>query len=117
MSYVAPLLITIHSTEDGYYRWELRDGPDGPSHFAGTAPLLERCFEEIIRSQWVLADHLTSDRDPTLCGRSHDALDTAPLAQVQTPPGHALPAQQDIPAAPHQTEPSASFYPHPSRSG
>ncbi len=112
-----PLLITIHSTEDGYYRWELSHGPDDAFHFAGTAPLLERCFEDVLRAQWALADDFTTDSDSEPGRHSHDALDTAPLAQVQTPPGNALPAQQDIPAAPHQTEPSASFYPHPSKSG
>ena len=117
MTFTSPLLITIHSTEDGYYRWELRNSPDGPSHFAGTAPLLERCFEDVLRAQWALADHLTTDSDPQVGRHSHDALDSATLPQIHTPPGNALPAQQDIPAAPHLPKPSTSFYPHPSSSG
>ena len=117
MSYASPLVITIHSTEDGYYRWELRDGPDGAFHFAGTAPLLERCFEDLLRAQWVLADNLTADFDPEPGRHSHDALDPAPLPQVHTPPGNALPAQQHIPAALHLGEPLESFYPRPSKSG
>ena len=55
-----PMLITIRSTADGYYRWELHDGPDGAFEYAGTAPLLERCFEDILRAQWALAENLTS---------------------------------------------------------
>ena len=112
-----PLLITIRSTEDGYYRWELHNGPDGAFEFAGTAPLLERCFEEIIRAQWVLADNLTSDPDALINVLPDDTPDAPPVAEVQTPPGHTLPAQQDIPAAPHLATPSTSFYPHPSESG
>jgi hypothetical protein len=53
-----PLHITIRSTPDGYYRWELHHGPDGAFECAGTAPLLERCFEDIIRAQWNLAAQL-----------------------------------------------------------
>ena len=117
MTHLSPLLITIHSTEDGYYRWELRNGPDGPSLFAGTAPLLERCFEDVLRARWVLAENLTSDSDTLPNLLADDTADPAPIAQVHTPPGNALPAQQDIPAAPHLPEPSASFYPHPSKSG
>jgi hypothetical protein len=51
--------IIIRSTEDGYYRWTLHDGPDGAFEYAGTAPLLERCFEDILRAQWALAESLT----------------------------------------------------------
>jgi len=61
MPYLYPLLITIRSTPDGYYRWELNDGPDGAFTYAGTAPLLERCFEDIVRAQWSLAENLTSE--------------------------------------------------------
>ena len=96
-----PLLITIRSTEDGYYRWELRDGPDGAFEYAGLAPLLERCFEEIIRAQWSLADHLTGEADSPPLAHAHDASDTAPIAQVQTPSGAVLPLQQDIPPVSH----------------
>jgi hypothetical protein len=60
MTHRNPLLITIRSTPDGYYRWELHDGPDGAFEYAGTAPLLERCFEDILRAQWALAENLTS---------------------------------------------------------
>ena len=100
------LLVTIRSTEDGYYRWDLRDGPDGAFEFAGTAPLLERVFEDILRAQWVLADHLTSDPDalPTdapLPVEVHDPPDPPSIAQVQTPLGHGLAAQQDIPPRRH----------------
>lgn len=117
MTHLSPLLITIRSTEHGYYRWELRDGPDGAFEFSGYAPLLERCFEEIIRSQWALADHLTSDRDPMFCGHPHDPEHAASIPQVHPPSGDALPAQQDIPATSHPAEPSTSIYPPPSSSG
>ena len=60
MTYTSPLLITIRSTPDGYYRWELHDGPDGAFEYAGTAPLLERCFEDIIRARRTLATDLTT---------------------------------------------------------
>lgn len=96
------LHITIASTSDGYYRWELRDGPDGAFEYAGTAPLLERCFEDIIRAQWALAEHLTDDPDPESAGPSHDAPHSAPISQVHTPGRPALPAQQDIPATLHR---------------
>ena len=117
MAQTSPLLITIRSTEDGYYRWELHHGPDGAFEFAGTAPLLERCFEDILRAQWVLAENLASDADALINVLPDDAPDTPPVAQVQTPPGRTLPAQQNIPAAPHLPKSSTSFYPHPSESG
>ncbi len=99
---LSPLLITIRSTPDGYYRWELRDGPDGAFEYAGTAPLLERCFEDILRSQWALAEHLTDDLDPENVRPSHDAPHPAPVSQVHPPGRPALPAQQDIPATLHR---------------
>ena len=117
MTFTAPLLITIRSTEDGYYRWELHDGPDGAFEFAGTAPLLERVFEDILRAQWVLAERFTSDPYALINVLPDDTSDALPVAQVQTPPGHVLPAQQHIPPAPHLATPSTSFYPHPSKSG
>lgn len=52
--------VIIYTTADGYYRWELHDGPDGAFEYSGTAPLLERCFEDIIRAQWALAESLTA---------------------------------------------------------
>jgi hypothetical protein len=114
---VNPLLITIRSHEDGYYRWELHDGPDGAFSYSGRAPLLERCFEDIIRSQWVLAEHLTSDLHTERVGCSHDAPHPAPIPEVHTASGAALPAQQDIPATRQSLEPSVSIYPHSSESG
>ena len=96
-----PLHITIHSTEDGYYRWELRNSPSSALAYAGSAPLLERCFEEIIRAQWSLADHLAGEADTTLPVDSYDGLHLAPIAQVQTPTGAPLPLQQDIPSLRH----------------
>jgi hypothetical protein len=51
---------TIHTTADGYYRWELYDGPDGAFTEAGTAPLLERCFEDILRARRSIAASLTA---------------------------------------------------------
>ena len=113
----SPLLITIRSTPDGYYRWELRDGPDGAFEYAGTAPLLERVFEDILRAQWVLADSLTNDPDTLLNLLADVTPDPASITQVQTPSGNALPAQQDVPPGCHLPKPSTSFYPHPSRSG
>lgn len=97
----SPLLITIRSTEDGYYRWELRDGPDGAFEYAGLAPLLERCFEEIIRAQWTLAEHLTGEADSTPLTHAHDTSDLTPVAQLHTPSGAVLPLQQDIPPVSH----------------
>jgi len=114
---VSAVQICIRSTEDGYYHWQLCSVPDGAFQYAGTAPLLERCFEEIIRAQWSLADSLTSNPHPEPGRHSHDTLDPAPITQVQTPPGNALPAQQDIPATPHTTEPFPFIYPPPSKSG
>lgn len=96
-----PLHIIIRSTEDGYYHWELRDGPDGAFEYAGLAPLLERCFEEIIRAQWTLAENLTGESDPTPLTDAHDAPDPAPIAQLHMPSGVVLPLQQDIPPVPH----------------
>lgn len=95
------LHITIRSTEDGYYHWELRDGPDGAFEFAGTAPLLERCFEDIIRAQWVLAENLTGEADSVPLVDTYGGLHLAPIAQIHTPPDTALPAQQDIPPTRH----------------
>jgi hypothetical protein len=65
LTYLNPLLITIRSTSDGYYRWELHTGPDGAFDYSGSAPLLERCFEEIIRAQWILAENLPLPESPT----------------------------------------------------
>ena len=93
--------ITIHSTEDGYYRWELADSPDGAFEFAGTAPLLERVFEDLTRTQWVLAENLTSDPDALINVLPDDTPDTEPIAQIHTPPDTALSAQQDIPPPRH----------------
>ena len=102
MTYTSPLLITIRSTPDGYYRWELHDGPDGAFSYSGSAPLLERVFEDTIRSQWALAEHLTADSDPESVRPSHDAPHPPTIPQVHTPHGRTLPAQQDIPAPPHR---------------
>lgn len=96
-----PLQITIESTADGYLRWEIFYGPERTLHFAGTAPLLERVFEDLIRTQWVLADHLTSDPDALINVLPDDTPDAEPSAQIHTPPGTALPAQQDIPPPRH----------------
>lgn len=96
-----PLQITIESTADGYLRWEIFYGPERTLHFAGTAPLLERVFEDLIRTQWVLADHLTSDPDALINVLPDDTPDAEPPAQIHTPPGTALPAQQDIPPTRH----------------
>lgn len=101
MTFNSSLLITIRSTEDGYYRWELRDGPDGAFEFAGTAPLLERVFEDILRAQWVLAENLTGEADSVPLVDAYDALHLAPIAEIQTPSGASLPLQQDIPSATH----------------
>ena len=103
MTFAPPLHITISTTEDGYYRWELRNSPSSALAYAGSAPLLERVFEEIIRAQWVLADHLTRKTHAPLPVEVHDPPDPPPVAQVQTPPGHTLPAQQDIPSHRHES--------------
>lgn len=94
MTYIAPLHITIRSTEDGYYRWELHDGPDGAFVESGCAPLLERVFEEVLLARRAIGAHFTADPHP---GRSHDAADAPPIPQVHPPSGDPLPAQQDIP--------------------
>ena len=114
---VTLLLITIRSTEDGYYRWELHDGPDGTFTYSGCAPLLERCFEDILRAQWTLADHLTADPNSETDWLPDPPANHEPAIQLHTPGGTALPAQQDIPASPHLAQPSTSIYPHPSISG
>jgi len=114
---VTPLRITIHTTEDGYYRWELHDGPDGTFTYSGCAPLLERCFEDILRAQWTLADHLTADPDPETDWPPDPPAHQAPIPEIHPTAGTALPAQQDIPASRHLAQPSASIYPHPSSSG
>jgi len=101
VTFNSSLHITIRSTEDGYYHWELRDGPDGAFEFAGTAPLLERCFEDILRAQWVLAENLTSDPDALINVLPDDTPDASSPAQIHTPPDTALPAQQDIPTPRH----------------
>ena len=98
----SPLLITIRSTPDGYYRWELHDGPDGAFEYAGTAPLLKRCFEDIVRARRTLAENLTSDPDALINVLADDTPDAPPFAQVQTPLGHTLPAQQYIPPLRHK---------------
>ena len=108
MTFASPLHITIRSTEDGYYKWELRNSPSSALAYAGSAPLLERCFEDLLRAQWVLAENLTSDPDALLLAAPlpvevHDPPDPTSVAQVQTPPGHALPAQQDIPSHRHES--------------
>jgi hypothetical protein len=117
MTYASPLLITIRSTEDGYYHWELHDGPDGAFEYSGYTPLLERCFEEILRAQWSLAEHLTRDLNPENGWLPHDAPDPAPIPQVHPPSGDALPAQQDVPASSHPSTSSPIIYPPPSSSG
>jgi len=117
MTYASPLLITIRSTEDGYYHWELHDGPDGAFEYSGYTPLLERCFEEILRAQWSLAEHLTRDLNPENGWLPHDAPDPAPIPQVHPPSGDALPAQQDIPASSHPSASSPTIYLPPSSSG
>lgn len=104
-----PLHITIRSTEDGHYRWELRDGPDGAFEYAGTAPLLERCFADILRAQWVLAEHLTGEADPAVfMQNTHTPPDLTP-ARVHTPHGRTLPAQQDVPPSRHAPPSTPSF--------
>jgi hypothetical protein len=117
MSPYSPLLITIRSTEDGYYRWELHDGPDGAFSYSGCSPLLERCFEDILRAQWSLADHLTDNLNPETDWLPHPPANLEPIIQLHTPAGTALPAQQHIPATAHLADPSTSIYPHPSKSG
>lgn len=80
------LHLTIRSTEDGYYRWELCDGPDGAFDAAGCAPLLERVFEEVLHARRAIGAHFTAD---------------------------ALPAQQDIPTGVHGGLPNLNHLPSP----
>lgn len=101
MTFTSPLLITIRSTEDGYYHWQLHDGPDGAFEFAGTAPLLERVFEDILRAQWVLAENLADDPDALINVLPDDTPDASSPAQIHPPPGTSLPLQQDIPPQRH----------------
>jgi len=117
MSVLHDLLITIRSTEDGYYRWSLRDGPQGTLSFAGTAPLLERCFEDILRSRRALAIDLTTHPHPEAGLLPHPSPHPEAPAQVHTPSGNTLAAQQDIPARGHPAESSTSIYPLPSKLG
>jgi hypothetical protein len=111
------LLITIRSTEDGYYHWELRDGPDGAFEYTGYTPLLERCFEEILRAQWGLAEHLTRDLNPENGWLPDPPPDFLTIAQVHAAGGRFLPAQQDIPASAHPIASLSSIYLPPSNSG
>lgn len=111
MTYLNPLLITIASTPDGYYRWELHTGPDGAFDYSGSAPLLERVFEEIIRAQCVLSE----DLDPENGWPPYPPPYDAPIPQVHPTAGTALPAQQDVPAT-HGESPT-SIYPLPSDFG
>lgn len=115
MTYLNPLHITIRSTTDGYYRWEMHTGPDGAFDYSGSAPLLERCFEEIIRAQWVLSEDLTHGLDPENGWLPYPPTDDDPIPQVHPPGGTALPTQQDIPAT-HGESPT-SIYPPLSGSG
>ncbi len=64
MTYASPLLITISSTEDGLYAWELHDGPDGAFHESGRAPTIERCITEIAQARIAIAIFITEDLDP-----------------------------------------------------
>ena len=115
MTYLNPLHITIASTPDGYYRWEMHTGPDGAFDYSGSAPLLERCFEEIIRAQWVLSEDLTHGLDPENGWLPYPPPHDTPIPQVHSPDGTALPAQQDVPAT-HGESPT-SIYPLPSDFG
>jgi hypothetical protein len=96
-----PLRITIESTADGYLRWEIFYGPERTLHFAGTAPVLERVFEELSRALRSLADHLTSNPDALINVLPDDTPDAEPIAQIYTPSGASLPAQQDVPTPGH----------------
>ena len=102
MTLTSPLHITIRSTEDGYYHWELHHGPDGAFEFSGTAPLLERVFEDLLRTQWVLAERLTDDPDALINVLADNTPDATPPAQIHTPTGNTLSAQQDIPPLLHK---------------
>jgi len=112
---MSALLITIRSTEDGYYHWHIWDGPDGAFEFSGNAPLLERCFEEIIRAQRSLAEHFTADLNPDSFPPLHSPPHLQP-GEIHTPDGTSLPAQQDIPPF-SQAASAALIYLQPSKSG
>lgn len=119
MTYLSPLLITIRSTEDGYYRWALHDGPDDAFFFSGSSPLLERCFEEILRARRALGEYLTNDLDPTPDPMTAIQLEL-PL-YPDTPDNHPSPPpvpapEQDIPSFTHTFTPT-SLYPSTSRFG
>lgn len=114
---MSALLITIRSTEGGYYHWHLWDGPDGAFEFSGNAPLLERCFEEIIRAQRSLAEHFTADPDSEADWLPDPSTDPTPIPKVHPTAGAALPAYQDVPASPHPAQLSSSIYPRPSSFG
>lgn len=117
MTYLSPLLITIRSTEDGYYRWELHHGPDGAFEDSGHCPLLTRCFEEVIAAERALALDLTRDLDPVPLPPADTTPDHAPIPAVHAPGGPPLPAQQDIPSDTHRSRPRTSIYLLPSRTG
>ena len=116
MTYLSPLLIQIRSTSDGLYAWDLHDGPDGALHESGRAPTIDRCITEIALARQVIAHHITGDLDPTTPYQPHLPLHSHPT-YIHTPDGHALPAQQDIPAVTHTSAPSAFIYLRPSSSG
>jgi hypothetical protein len=116
MTYLSPLLITIRSTSDGLYAWELHDGPDGAFEESGRAPTIERCITEIALARQAIANHFTDNPDPRAAYQPNLPLHLDP-AHLHTPHGHALPAQQDIPSSPHRFHSSTYFYPCPTRSG
>lgn len=111
------LHLTIRSTEDGYYAWHLHHGPDGAFEASGHSPLLERVLEDVALTRRALARHFAADTHPEPAGTTHDAPHPASVSQVHLPSGHALPAQQDVPAFLHAAPSPLSFYPHPSSSG
>jgi hypothetical protein len=116
VTYLSPLLITICTTADGLYSWELHDGPDGAFEESGREPTIDRCISAITRARRAIADHFTDNPDPAAFRQPNLPL-YEPPAHIHPPGGAPLPAQQDIPSPSHSTGSSDFIYPHPSKSG
>lgn len=108
------LRFTVADSPDfpGLYSWELSDRGITEN---GLAPTISRCLTEIAAAR-LRIDRATHG-DPEPVPPTHPTPDDTPPAQLQTPGGITLSAQQDIPATPHHTDFSAIFYLRPSKSG
>lgn len=109
--------ITISSTPDGLYAWELRDGPEGTFHETGLTNTIARALTDIARARASIAAHLADDPHSRTPYQPHLPLHLDPSSHLHPPNGDPRSLQKNVPPLLHEPTSSNSVYLQPSKSG